>query len=110
MNKLELILEKIASLMERYPEQSEGLDKIYTFVEGMNIGCDLPESSPYNKGVEDGKRSEKFDFLNKASNWLMIHAGNYLIGEYNEFHHAVEYDGDYDADKLVKEFREEMLK
>lgn len=41
--------------------------------------------------------------------WLDKHAGDYMKGEYNEFHHTVEYEG-FDKDQMIKDLKTHLSK
>jgi len=65
----------------------------------------------YEKGVADtiAKYEQKeqkcalnFDVI---SSWLRDHANNYINGEFNEFHHCVEYDGTINTEKLIADLK-----
>lgn len=65
----------------------------------------------WESGRESGlEMSEKLmdGFLDRACDWLKNNIQKYINGEFNEFHHTVEYDGTIDKEKLEADFRKEM--
>lgn len=46
--------------------------------------------------------------LDKASEWLKKNISNYINWEYNEFQQCFEYDGSFDIEKMISDFRKEM--
>ena len=53
---------------------------------------------------------KKVLFSDDVCEWLRHHASVYVNSEYNEFHHAVEYDGTIDVDRLIKDLKSEFEK
>ena len=51
---------------------------------------------------QEQKRSLNFDVI---SSWLRDHVSNYANGEFNEFHHCVEYDGTINVEKLIADLK-----
>ena len=49
----------------------------------------------------------KKEFIEGACEWISKHAANYVMMEYNEFHHDCDYEG-YNVEKLTKDFRKAM--
>lgn len=54
--------------------------------------------------MEEGRKQA----IDKACEWLKKNANNYQNLEYNEFHQCVEYDGSYDIEKMISDFRKTM--
>ncbi len=55
--------------------------------------------------LEKQKDLVDIDFI---STWLREHARNYINGEYNEFHHCVDYDGTIDVERLINDLKKEL--
>ena len=53
------------------------------------------------------KDAEK-DIIERVANWLKVHVGDYVNGEYNEFHHEVEYDGTVNTKRLIEDLKKEF--
>ena len=51
---------------------------------------------------QEQKCSLNFDVI---SSWLRDHVSNYVNGEFNEFHHCVEYDGTINVEKLIADLK-----
>ena len=80
-------------------------------------------STIYTRLDSNGKIAEEYDedeielilpptpkkiSMDKACKWLKEHVSNYIGWEYNEFHHAVEYDGSFNKDKFINDFKKAM--
>lgn len=46
--------------------------------------------------------------LKRACEWLKKNIGNYKNWEYNEYNQCVEYDGSYDIEKMINDFKKAM--
>lgn len=56
----------------------------------------------YLENLKEQKHSLNFDAI---SSWLRDHASNYVNGEFNEFHHCVDYDGTIDVERLIADLK-----
>ena len=45
------------------------------------------------------------NFINDIAEWLTKNINNYVNGEFNEFHHEVEYDGTVNKERLIEDFK-----
>lgn len=52
--------------------------------------------------LEKQKHSLNFDAI---SSWLRDRASRYVNGEYNEFHHCIEYDGTINVERLIADLK-----
>ncbi len=52
--------------------------------------------------LEKQKHSLNFDAI---SSWLRDRASRYVNGEYNEFHHCIEYDGTINIERLIADLK-----
>ena len=43
--------------------------------------------------------------INDVCEWLQKYAKCYVNGEYNDFHHCVEYDGTIDVDSMIERLK-----
>ena len=46
--------------------------------------------------------------IERACKWLERNITNYRNWEYNEFHKCVEYDGGFDIEKMISDFKKAM--
>lgn len=46
--------------------------------------------------------------IDEVCEWLRKHAKSYVNGEYNEFHHCVEYDGTIDVDAMIERMKHDF--
>ena len=46
--------------------------------------------------------------IDSACEWLKKHIANYVNWEYNDYHHAFEYDGSVNVEKLISDFKSDM--
>lgn len=51
---------------------------------------------------------KKQQMIDKACEWLGKNIIKYRNWEYNEFHECVEYDGSYDIEKMINDFKKVM--
>ena len=72
-------------------------------IEGKDIREVIDKS--YDTGLEQGKK----DMLRKTCKWLKDNISNYIVMEWNEFHHCSEYEG-FDIDRLVSDLKRNMKK
>jgi len=63
---------------------------------------DIVDCLAYLEKQKGQKRSLNFDAI---SSWLIDHASKYVNGEFNEFHHCVEYDGTIDVERLIADLK-----
>ena len=84
-------------------------DFVQDKVEDIAEMCHRVLDGQFGEILEPNAAAEKEKLIEKACNWLENYAGNFLSGEYNEFHHQIEYDG-YDTERMVKQFRISMEK
>lgn len=78
------------------------------FSTGFNIYKTFYEMA-YNSAMEMAEWKEQ-QMIDKACEWLGKNIMNYRNYEYNEFHQCVEYDGSYDIERMISDFRKAMTK
>jgi len=83
-------IEKANDLAQYYSEESD-----YKRTVGYDCAIEMA----------DWKEQQMID---KACEWLGKNIGNYQNWEYNEFHQCVEYDGSFDIEKMISDFRKAM--
>lgn len=63
----------------------------------------LDINDDYRDKWRDGYVVGSKDTLKLIKNLINKHINNYVNGEYNEFHHCIEYDGTIDKERLIKD-------
>ena len=65
------------------------------------------ELAAYDAAMQMAEWKER-QMIDKTCEWLEKNITNYIKWEYNEFHQCVEYDGSYDIEKMISDFRKSM--
>ena len=77
---------------------------IHTLTTSSPLSCDLQEAISW---IKDQK--QRYD-INDICDWLKTHIKLYINSEYNEFHHAIEYDGTVDINGLINDLKSKFIK
>ena len=95
--------------------------KVIETGEIINVCCLYPTT--YSRLDCNGKIVEEYDEdeiellltpkaktvkLDDAVEWIKNNIKKYINWEYNEFHHAVEYDGTFDIERCINDFKKAL--